>query len=486
MPPGLWRSLGGSACTWARVDNGSRAVAGRNVRTNGPQYMQLEASDFGAAIGNCVPFWQHPGPSSKPLAQPGNPFGDGDFLVGYEVMPGTYRATAPPGQVCSWSVVKGFHGKNESGRNPDQVRGDVTAAGTPTAVIQPGDFGFTSQGCGQWNLAAPLPPAPGGASVSGLSIDGTTEDFADPFVLRVDDPTQCEDAPSCYFAYSTEGGFFGLVNVPVARSSDLSTWSWAGADVFNASGAPVASDALPALAPWVEWGANWSPAVLYRPANPTAQRYVMYYTAKSKASSSFGGKQCIGIAASATPGGPFVDSSTAPAVCNVAQNGTIDASPYVAGDGSVYLTYADDAGIRSQRLTADGLALAGSEQLIMHFDNGYGWELPRVEGPTLFSTPATGLVLLYSAGTFSEATYSVGAAACDTPLGPCHHLYSTPSLASRGAMFGPGGQTPIQLSDGSWQLAFHAWDGIVGYGAGGLRSLHLLPLTFSGGKPVIG
>ncbi len=122
----------------------------------------------------------------------------------------------------------------------------------------------------------------------------------------------------------------------------------------------------------------------------------------------------------------------------------------------------------------------------MHFDNGYPWELPRIEGPSMFSTPSTGIVLLYSAGTFSTPDYSVGAASCDTPLGPCHNIYSTPVLSSRGAMLGPGGQTPFQLTDGSWQLAFHAWDGTVGYTAGGKRSLHLLPLGFPGGKPAVG
>ena len=103
----------------------------------------------------------------------------------------------------------------------------------------------------------------------------------------------------------------------------------------------------------------------------------------------------------------------------------------------------------------------------------------------MFASPH-GLVLLYSAGHFSEPRYSVGAASCDSPLGPCRHIYSTPSLSSRGTMLGPGGQTPVQLPDGSWQLVFHGWDDVVGYDAGGVRSLHVLPLTFPGGKPAIG
>lgn len=483
MPPGLWRSVGGSACTWARVAGGT--TVGRNIRTNGPQYMQIEPSDSGVAIGDCVPFWQEPGPIARPIAQPGSPFGDGDFLVGYEITPGTYRATSASGQRCSWAVVRGFHGTDAAGRNPDFVRGDTTTAANPTAVIEPGDYGFTSQGCGQWQPTSPLPPAPGGVSTSAVQIDGVAEDFPDPFVMQVNDPTACRGAATCYFAYATESGFLGLINVPVIMSTDLVTWTWSATPVPSAAAGLVPRDAMPALAPWVQWGANWAPGVLHRPANLPSQQYVMYYTARSKASSS-SGEQCIGIATSASPMGPFVDTSSTPALCNVAAGGTIDANPYVADDGAVYLQYSDNVGLRSQRLTPSGLDLAGGEQVIMHFDAGYSWELPRIEGPSMLSTPLTGIVLLYSAGTFDRATYSVGAARCDTPLGPCRQIYSTPVLSTRGSMEGPGGQTPFQKTDGSWELAFHAWDGPVGYPSGGVRTLHFLPLTLPGGNPAVG
>ena len=188
MPPGLWRSLGGNDCTWSRIRSGTPNNAGSSTHTSGPHYAQIEASDIGFAIGNCLPFWQHPGPYAAPLVQPGNPFGDGDYLVGYEVAPGTYVASPPAGQTCRWAVVKGFHGLDASGRDPDFVRGASTTAAAPVAVIEPGNFGFTSQGCGQWQSTGPLPPAPGGAAAAGLEIEGVVEDFADPSVLRVDDP----------------------------------------------------------------------------------------------------------------------------------------------------------------------------------------------------------------------------------------------------------------------------------------------------------
>jgi len=460
-------------------------------------------------VGNCYPFWQQPGAFARPLVQPGNPFGDGDFLVGYEVAPGTYVATAPPGQTCTWSVVRGFHGMTTAGVSPDFVRGTTTNKGGPTAIIHTGDFGFTSQGCGQWNQTGPAPPevppatvappttvdplpaAPGGASATALQISGASQDFPDPFVLRVDDATICGGPATCYYAYATESGFLGLLNVPVARSTNLTTWNWAGPDLTGPTpGVPDGKpdkDAMATLAPWVAFGGNWAPSVLARPSNPDGKQYVMYYTAKSKNNSVYGGRQCVGIATAATPDGPFVDTSAAPVICNTTAGGTIDASPFVASDGSVYLTYSDDIGIRAQRLTSSGLSLAGGEQLLMTFGSGYPWELPRIEGPTMLSTPATGIVLLYSAGLFDTTRYSVGAARCVTPLGPCRNIYSTPTLSSRGVtMLGPGGQTPFQLPDGSWRIAFHAWNTTVGYNAGGIRTLRLLPLTFPGGNPAIG
>ena len=338
--------------------------------------------------------------------------------------------------------------------------------------------------------AAPQHGAPGGAWTSGVLVDGVAQDLPDPYTLRVDDPAQCGGGPApCYYTFSTESGFLGLINVPVVRSSDLVHWTWAGppnTSLLGAAAAAPGKDAMPVLAPWAQFAGNWAPSVVARPNNPPASRYVMYYTARSKDDSAWGGKECTGVATSAKVDGPYVDSANAPLICVPAAGGTIDPSPYVAADGSLSLQYADDNGIHAQRLTADGLALAGGEQLLLAADGGYVWEVTRIEGPSMISTPSTGILLFYSVNLFTSPDYAVGVARCDTPLGPCRRLYSTPVLAKRGAMLGPGGQTPVQLPDGSWRLAFHAWDHVVGYDAGGDRTLHFLPLTFPGGNPQVG
>jgi len=74
-------------------------------------------------------------------------------------------------------------------------------------------------------------------------------------------------------------------------------------------------------------------------------------------------------------------------------------------------------------------------------------------------------------------------ARCAAPTGPCTRISNTPVLGSRGTVYGPGGQTPFQLGDSTWRLIYHAWDSVVGYDNGGLRTLHVLPMTFSGTSP---
>ena len=468
MPPGLWRSLGGDQCTWARVRTNG-ALAGRNIRTNGPQYMQVDVGDVGTAIGSCLPFWQQPGPFAKPLVQPGSDFGDGDFLVDYEVRPGTY--TAPGGAQCNWAAVSGFHGNDSGGGNPDFIRGG--GGGAPTAQIASSDYGFTSQGCGTWHYTSSAqPPPPGAPPTVDPIFHPDTEEFPDPFVLRVDDKAKCGSDPApCYYAYSTEGGFLGFINVPVIRSSDLVNWKWAGPPAPGQTSAR--KDAMPSLGAWVAFGGNWAPSVMW---NATAGKYVMYYTALSKTVSSGGGRECVGVATSSAPDGPFVDSRSQPLTC-AGPGDNIDPSPFDDGT-NLWLQYADLVGIRSQQLTADGLNLIGDVSTLLTALPSPSWEAGRIEAPSLVRAPDASTLLFYSGNVFDNSKYGVAVARCASaaPATECTRLAPSPMLASS---HGPGGQTPFQLQNGSWRLAYHAWRDVVGY-PDGRRILHITSMTISG------
>ncbi len=56
--------------------------------------------------------------------------------------------------------------------------------------------------------------------------------------------------------------------------------------------------------------------------------FVMYYTVRHRAS----GRQCVSVAVSVLPQGPFVDASLAPLVCQFERGGSIDPSPFVDSD----------------------------------------------------------------------------------------------------------------------------------------------------------
>ena len=377
----------------------------------------------------------------------------------------------------------------------------------------------------------PLPAAPGGAAAAPL----IGESSADPFVLSVD-PQYCVTAPpptttttttttapptstttssttsttstptttsttaaagppatgaatatvglgtqpGCYFAYTT--GFW-LFLVPVWRSTDLVNWTQVIDDTVRGS-------ALAAIAPWSAFENHWAPSVLERPDNPPESRFVLWYTAKDLAT----GKQCLGMAAAATPAGPFRDEETKPAFCQQNLGGTIDPDPFVDTDGTPYLVFKSEGvafaartKIWAARLSPDGRSvIAGSEREILEVDSSpTSWEEPVVEGPSMIRVDGR-LHLFYSAYFWDTDHYKVGVAHCDTVFGPCTRTYSTPVLATRGGMLGPGGQTPFQTADGEWRMAFHAWSPTVGDYNGGKRRMRILPLTFPGGNPAIG
>jgi len=306
----------------------------------------------------------------------------------------------------------------------------------------------------------PLQPAPGGAAAAPLD----PKDAPDPSVTPVD-PSWCEPgATQCYYAYTTQAY---LTIAPVWRSSDLVHWSL-DTDYDGAG------SAMPVLAPWVEWGHNWAPSVVERPNNPESSRWVMWYTARDKAS----GKQCLGVATAPRPAGPFVDTSTKPAYCQLSEGGTIDPSVFTNFDGTLWLYYKSESPARLwvARLLPDGITInPGSESWLL---SGESPDAPVIEAPTMVLVNGQAY-LFYSTDDWWTANYRVGVARCDTFLGPCHRMYSTAVLSSRGSMVGPGGETPFQSQDGGWHMIFHAWTSpTVGYDAGGTRSMRMLPITF--------
>jgi hypothetical protein len=303
---------------------------------------------------------------------------------------------------------------------------------------------------------APAAVSPIGAAPSTLSPAPPVDrrDAPDPFVL---------DAGNLWVVYTTQ---VGLLNVPVATSRDLATWS-------------DSTDALPVLPRWAEWGHTWAPGVVER-----AGSYVLYFAARDHAS----GRQCIGSAVSTSPTGPFTSPAPEPLVCQAELGGAIDPHPFVDADGTAYLYWKADGNaigrtsiVFGQRLRSDGLGFVGEPVALLH--NDAAWERPLIENPAVVRLPDV-YVLLYSGGWWESAGYATGYATCDAPLGPCAKVtVDRPLLGSTEEAAGPGGATVIAGPSGDRWLAYHAWDpDAVGYANGGARSLRFAPLESNGSE----
>jgi hypothetical protein len=302
--------------------------------------------------------------------------------------------------------------------------------------------------------------SPGTAHAS--QVEAYDNDFPDPFVLPV-----TKDGTTTYYAYAT-------------NREDRNVQVMSSADPTSFTTAP--GDALPTLGSWAEEGWTWAPAVL-----PVAGRYVLYYTAHVKG---YNWMQCIGRAVSDVPTGPFVDGYSKPLVCQTRLGGSIDPDAFRDKDGALYLHWKSDdnaiggvSKLWGSRLTSDGLNLSGKSTQLLKYDQL--WEDPLIEAPQMVRA-GSGLHLFYSGNWWESATAAVGYGVCSSPLGRCtKKTKSGPWLAQDDSRVGPAGETFFQKPDGSWWVAYHAWDDAVGYGLGGVRSLFVNSVSFSSGSPVL-
>ncbi len=281
--------------------------------------------------------------------------------------------------------------------------------------------------------AANPPPA---AASPLLAIDS---DFPDPDVLLAD---------GVYHAYATSDIDR---HVQHRTSADLRAWT-------------DAPDIMPTLADWVGDCATlpdgrvdhcvWAPEV-----SAVEGGYALYYTARDAAS----GLQCIGLATSSSPNGPFVDERDTALVCPTEQGGAIDASTYRDGDDLYLLWKADGnccnkpAILYLQPLSADGKTLTGPPTELIR--NSLPWTGAVVEAPTLTKHGDT-YYLLFSANDYFGGNYRTGWATADRVDGP-YTINASELMTSRdffGDVRGPGGQDVFTTRQGETAMVFHGWN----------------------------
>jgi beta-xylosidase len=281
-------------------------------------------------------------------------------------------------------------------------------------------------------------------------------DFPDPSIVQVG---------ATYWAYAT--GSAGR-NLQVMSSTDLRTWNTPPADP------------LPVLPKWASAGLTWAPGVMQR-----GGRYVMYYTVHNPSLRT----QCISVATSTTPAGPFTDSSSGPLICQTANGGSIDPNPFVDPvSHNLYLLWKSDDNslntgqptrIWGQQMSADGLSLAARTSPQLLLAKSAPWQGSVIEGPTMIRSGGR-YYLFYGANNYDTASSGIGYATSLSVLGGyTNWSILGPWLGTRGNAQGSQGPAIFTDSSGATHMAFAAWYGKVGYEHGGVRSMWMGALGFN-------
>jgi beta-xylosidase len=203
---------------------------------------------------------------------------------------------------------------------------------------------------------------------------------------------------------------------------------------------------------------------------------------------------CIGVATSPTPGGPFTDrgiledqsesrdQSGRPLGCGDDDAySNIDPAPFVDADGTPYLYLSTGHQCRNGEppntvcpwdrvlsvipLADDLLSAVGPRQPLL--GNDQSWDQGIVENP--WPTLQGGFYdLLFSGGNFRR-TYGMGSATGGAATGPFTKLAGNPFLRDRGHVLSAGGGMVVAGPKGDPWVAYHGRQGSYG----GARTLRI-------------
>ena len=167
VAPGRYRAVPETEdCGWLRLSGftgerikGTEATFPKDMTTAGTtRIVDIAEADAGFISEGCGEWTA----DLTPRISPGQPFGDGTFLVGVEILPGRYRASSLTDE-CRWVRLLAFTGDILPGgivglgENPTQdeyaaVVGTIGVGDSDVVEIAGSDAGFASWGCGTWSL----------------------------------------------------------------------------------------------------------------------------------------------------------------------------------------------------------------------------------------------------------------------------------------------------------------------------------------------
>jgi hypothetical protein len=315
--------------------------------------------------------------------------------------------------------------------------------------------------CGRQRAAMPSLP------VIGHSITVGPANTADPVVLSFPNGIPGYGLPNKYVVFST-----GLDTTNV----DLSVSSL---PIKTANGFIGGMDALPKLPIWAaayktnlnafaeKSTATWGPSVI-----AVGRSWVLYYSTRIRAQKI----ECIGAATSKLPGGPYVDDSLAPLICQRSLGGSIDPDVVRLRTGELVLVWKSNGSkqIWEQQLSQDGARVVGKQTMLLEATQR--WEHGNVEGPDMLAARKGGWWLFYSGAQWYTDSYGTGVAWCRSVNGPCAKPRSSEILRSEPGAFAPGGLSTFRAVNGTMWVAYSAYNVQPTPGRPKHRVLHVAPL----------
>lgn len=282
------------------------------------------------------------------------------------------------------------------------------------------------------------PPVPSDPTPSATARSGTytnpvfDHDAPDPGVLRARD--------GIYYAYTTQSIYLDIVQIPILASRDLVHWRQVG-------------DAFPEAPDWVVGGSAgdmWAPHPLYWKG-----RYLLFYSARRVSD----GAMAIGVAASASPRGPFRDLGHPLLTRSKGQPTYTVIDPFVLADRGILWLYwgSNDEPIRVARLNDTASRVVGTPRTLVQPVPERGrysglvegaWVLPRGDWYYLF----------YSVGDCcsGNANYSVFVARSRAPDGQFRPGPDDPVLHGNSHFWAVGHNATARDDAGRDWLVYHA------------------------------
>lgn len=155
IKPGTYRTREASTgCYYERLSGfgGTTDDIIANANTDAPAVVTILSTDKGFDSSNCGTWTE----DLSAITNSSTTFGDGIFIVGTDIEPGTYRSSGESG--CYYARLNGFGGTS------DDIIANQNTDSSAIVTIAASDAGFQSSNCGTWTRMS-TPTAPPSSSV---------------------------------------------------------------------------------------------------------------------------------------------------------------------------------------------------------------------------------------------------------------------------------------------------------------------------------